>query len=239
MMPPPVTPRKTGKQRDRLLLSLNNKFSFDLPVGGAVTARTSTVSQECVRRIYFLCSHNDDAGLARVEKELEQRAGQLRTEWVYKPRQEKGTVPVVKGGRPAEGGFLRSRPEAGVRARNDEERRLLLDTLKNLLDEEVYLTKNKLDMSNTEAAGANAGMVAEAITKQSVPDATTDYTHAAASEQEQQQQQHQQQSPSKRKPNGIQEVFQTAPTSPTLACFMTSTSSSLSSAPLPSSSVIL
>lgn len=101
-MDPPVTPSKQKEDPRITIRHLNSKWKLDLreedlasPYPKSVTAPQQPPPQLCVKIIRFLCYQNKRA-LERAISNFEEWARAIATEWRWKPRQERGTLPLRK-----------------------------------------------------------------------------------------------------------------------------------------------
>ena len=98
--PSAETPPKVRGQYDQIVKSLNLRWNLGLPLlhGSPETAKhegitfIDTIARRCSGQIRFMCFR--DCGLDKAIKEFEENADQIvNSNWVFKPMQEKGTIP--------------------------------------------------------------------------------------------------------------------------------------------------
>jgi hypothetical protein len=139
------TPKRVRHSFDKVLGRLNSKWDLDLPTthGNQDTAlkqmdATTNLAKRCSSSIRYLCYR--DCQLERVVSDFEEDVPRLCSEWVWKPSQEKGTLPKL----PLAKSFISSRPEI-----TNKHRHSLLLRLHSLLREEVLLALASEDYQRT------------------------------------------------------------------------------------------
>lgn len=135
----PRTPHKTSVQIDATINDLNAKWSLELPRLHGVEADkaekgTQNPASRCSLAIRFLCWKS--ANLEGALEEFAEQAKVVLSSWVYKPRQEPGTILSL----PQTKSFIRR----DVLAKQDgrlipEQREILLKILTDILSEEQRL----------------------------------------------------------------------------------------------------
>ena len=134
---PTDTPKRVRHSLDRIIGRLNTRWDLQLPSlhGTQETAleqadAVHSLARRCAGRIRYLCFR--DCQLDRVIKDFEDDVPQICSEWVWKPSQEKGTLPQM----PVTKSFISTIPDIPRKHRQD-----LLNRLFDLLDEEFKLAQ--------------------------------------------------------------------------------------------------
>lgn len=136
-----VTPKKTGQKIDQVIDSLNAKWDLQLPRlhGADATEEASrgSFAKRCSSRIRYLCfrTENIDSILA----DYEARARTIYTQWVLKPSQEPGTLPILPVTKSFLSRDIHSKREAGIAQVTPTQRGQLQKLLFKILDEEYNL----------------------------------------------------------------------------------------------------
>lgn len=135
------TPKHVGWKVDAAINHLNAQWDLSLPQlhgADATTAeKNGSLPQKCSSRIRFLCFRTDH--FDNIIHEFGERARQIKSEWVFKPSQERGTLPVF----PVTKSMLAHEigPGSGVTRLSESQRTQLLQLLFNILDEHFQLAK--------------------------------------------------------------------------------------------------
>lgn len=131
------TPSRVRHSFDRIIERLNVRCNLDLPSlhGTQETAleeadAVHSLARRCAGRIRYLCYR--DCQLDQVIKDFEDDVPRICSQWVWKPAQEKGTLPRM----PITKSFISTKPEIPLKHRPD-----LLNRLFELLDEEFKLAR--------------------------------------------------------------------------------------------------
>ncbi|EXJ60846.1 hypothetical protein A1O7_04999 [Cladophialophora yegresii CBS 114405] len=138
-----TTPHDTSRRIDQAIDSLNALWDLGLPrLHGKDADRadeTGLLASRCSKRIRFLCykTANIDAILA----DFNQSARQIHSEWVFKPFQERGTLPVLPQTKNLVERDFRIKHKSGVVRLSDTQRLRLQERLFQILDENYELAK--------------------------------------------------------------------------------------------------
>ncbi|KAL1957062.1 hypothetical protein VTO42DRAFT_6439 [Malbranchea cinnamomea] len=188
------TPRK-GEEFIKFIYHLNITYALDLPLDPPRQTSVPincTLEQDCVKRIRFLYFQGPEGGLSRLLCEFDHEVTQLKKEkWVFKPRQEEGTLPRRSWN---EDNFLKK--NSSLAARDEQERALFVRKLHELVSSEADFLKEKNGIVNacsTIAPSGSAPLLSDPNSTSRVVTQTTSEQHP------EQQQQQSPQSPSKRR----------------------------------------
>ncbi len=149
-----TTPQHTGQRIDEAIDSLNAQWDLGLPrLHGADADRADKkglVAERCSNRIRFLCYKTDniDALLA----DFAERARQIYSEWVFKPSQERGTLPILPQTRSLVQRDFLLKQKSGVVQLSDSQRLRLQQLLFQILDENSELARIALSFSTEQAS---------------------------------------------------------------------------------------
>ena len=134
----PDTPKRVRHSVDKIVGKLNTLWNLDLPSihGTQETALKQadvehSLAKRCAGRIRYLCFR--DCQLDKVISDFEEDIPRICSEWVWKPSQEKGTLPQM----PVTKSFIATRPSLPRKHRE-----LLVQRLFDLLDEEFKLARD-------------------------------------------------------------------------------------------------
>ncbi|OQV03568.1 hypothetical protein CLAIMM_08594 [Cladophialophora immunda] len=127
----PPTPKEISDNIDKAIDDLNTRWDLGLPrLHGKASApadESERLAGTCSKLIRFLCFKTDQTTSAL--REFEGRARQIHSQWVFKPSQERGTLPVL----PVTKSLVVRK--AGLVRLGDSQRSALLGLLHNVLKE--------------------------------------------------------------------------------------------------------
>ena len=140
--PPPVTPSKQKEDPRTTINHLNSRWKLDLREADLCSSHSKSAevpaepSQLCVKIVRFLFYQNRPA-LERVISNFEEWARGIASAWRWKPRQERGTLPLRQ---PEESMLLQNFLVEKVDM-TESKRAELIAHLVDLLKDECYLLK--------------------------------------------------------------------------------------------------
>ncbi|KIW68261.1 hypothetical protein PV04_04218 [Phialophora macrospora] len=138
-----TTPSDTSRRIDQIIDSLNAHWDLGLPrpygVDEGGSAQTGLLAKRCYERIRFFCykTNNIDALL----EDFHVSARQIHSGWVFKPSQERGTLPVLPQTKSMVERDLQDKRKSGVVRLSDSQRLRLQERLFQILDENYELAK--------------------------------------------------------------------------------------------------
>jgi len=151
----PRTPQKVKDKAEAAIERLNLCWDLQLPhlYGDKARPRESSPAEakRCSSIIRYLSFRLNN--LDGLIKQFEIEARSKYSEWVYKPSQERGTLPTLP--------VTKSLLERDVRAKfklrdvSDDERKMLLEVLRRILDEEYQLAEESKSYSRTEGPSSS------------------------------------------------------------------------------------
>lgn len=149
---PTETPKHVRHSFDTILKRLNIRWGLNLPTlhGTQETALEQTdaehpLAKRCTGRIRYLCFR--DCQLDKVISDFEEDVPRICSEWVWKPSQERGTLPTL----PVTKSYISNRP-----ALPRKHRQTLLNRLFELLNEEFTLARDSEVYSRTSFNSTDA-----------------------------------------------------------------------------------
>lgn len=156
----PETPHHVRDKVDTAIDRLNARWDLQLPRLHGPEARAAEgqppLAKKCSAKIRYLCFR--PVNLDSLIDEFDVKAGQLFSDWVWKPSQERGTLPTL----PVKKSFverdLRSKYKSGSVHLTDNQRQELLQHLHLGLDDGYQLART------TDAYERKDGPVSAAIT---------------------------------------------------------------------------
>jgi hypothetical protein len=139
------TPRLVGWKVDQAIDGLNAEWDLRLPRlhgADAIEAEVKgTLANKCSSRIRYLCFRVEQTHLDSLLAGFEERARQKWSNWVFKPSQERGTLPSL----PVTKSFLERDVQtfrrAGPLKLSESQRQELLGLLDNVLDDPFELAR--------------------------------------------------------------------------------------------------
>lgn len=148
---PPETPNRVRHSFDKIIVRLNTVWNLNLPSihGSQENAlqqadAEQSLAKKCAGRIRYLCWR--DCQLDKVISDFEEDAARICSpQWVWKPSQEKGTLPKM----PVTKSFISTRPPLVTK-----DRQKLLECLFVVLDEEYKLARESDVYRRTSFNGA-------------------------------------------------------------------------------------
>jgi hypothetical protein len=193
---PPETPPQIRYSFDKIIGWLNTQWDLDIPsIHGTQEAALKqsdaehSLAKQCAGRIRYLCFR--ECKLDKVLKDFEDDTPRICSDWVWKPSQEKGTLPQM----PVTKSFIHTRP-----ALPRKHRRPLLERLFVLLDEEFKLARDSEVYERTSfsakhdgagiqdrenrlgTAASGPSTTAASVTRRQATTKAFDDTHEAASQ---------------------------------------------------------
>ena len=154
----PETPKEKGRVVDKILQRLNSDWDLQLPRlhGKAAEAAESTnaVAKKCSARIRYLCFRHDD--LESLIEEYDSTARQLYSQWRFKPRQEKGTLPILPVKKSGLAGDVVKKRNLGLVRLSPSQRQDLLQLLDRTLEDDYLLARDSDSFSVTPAPATPA-----------------------------------------------------------------------------------
>jgi hypothetical protein len=165
----PQTPSKVGERVENYLHKLNAEWDLQLPrlhgKSADLAENTAALAKRCASRIRYLCFRLDS--LDQLLEEFSERAFQAKSQWITKPRQERGTLPnfpVTKSGLKRE--VMRSR-NLGLTRLDEKQRRQLLEILDVVLEDDYKLARD------SDSFSRDSGTSDKVVRKVSVARAST------------------------------------------------------------------
>jgi hypothetical protein len=140
-MPEPETPRTVRRNFDHVIDRLNSRWDLQLPrLHGRVAElaeNEGAVPRRITSRIRFLC-FRPQLNLEGLLDDFEEKAKQVKSNWVFKPWQEAGTLPQL----PNEKSRLFEESLAKPLLLTSVQRKELLCYLDKLVDDEYRLSRD-------------------------------------------------------------------------------------------------
>ena len=140
-MPIPETPQAIRRNFDRVIDRLNARWDLCLPRLHGYVAEAAeneeVIPRRITSRIRYLC-FRPQLNLERLLDDFEDFAKRMKSNWVFKPRQETGTLPRV----PNEKSLLFEESLAKPLRLTTGQRKDLLYYLDKLLDDEYQLSRD-------------------------------------------------------------------------------------------------
>lgn len=139
----PETPHHVRDKVDTTIDGLNARWDLQLPRLHGPAARAAegqhSLAKMCSAKIRYLCFR--PVNLNRLTDEFEVRARQLFSDWVWKPSQERGTLPTLPVTKSFVDRDLRSKSKSGVVHLTDTQRQELLRVLHLVIDDDYQLAR--------------------------------------------------------------------------------------------------
>ncbi|KAK5058516.1 hypothetical protein LTR84_010779 [Exophiala bonariae] len=139
----PETPRRVRDKVDTTIDALNARWDLRLPHLHGPEAWTAenqqSLGKKCSAKIRYLCFR--PVNLERITADFEVKARQLFTHWVFKPSQERGTIPTWPVKKSQVEHDLRSKSKSGVVSLTETQRQQLHEVLHSILDEDYQLAR--------------------------------------------------------------------------------------------------
>ncbi|KAL1851117.1 hypothetical protein Plec18170_006441 [Paecilomyces lecythidis] len=187
----PRTPVKPAEELNRIIETLNLKYGLQLPnpvmYSPAAHGKDKPLDLRCFLGIRILY-YNRSVDIKTVINNFDEWVRPRQTQWVYKQRQELGTLP-------SRSSFLR---RDSLQMITEAERDIRLKALLKLIDDEIYLMNRGFYATNSFESRATPRDLSNGPSREYIPSSV----------------QRNQSSPTKRRPSDEQEVFHTAPSSP-------------------------
>ena len=138
-----TTPQYTSWRIGQTIDSLNAQWDLGLPRLHGIDAdradEKGLVAERCSKRIRFLCYKTDN--IDTLLADFNGRARQIHSEWIFKPSQERGTLPVLPQTKSLVQRDFLSKQKSGVVQLSDTQRLRLQQLLFQILDENYELAK--------------------------------------------------------------------------------------------------
>ncbi|ETI24302.1 hypothetical protein G647_03671 [Cladophialophora carrionii CBS 160.54] len=152
-----TTPHDTSRRIDQAIDSLNALWDLGLPrlhgVDADLADETGRLASRCSKRIRFLCYRAAD--IEAILADFNQNARQIHSEWVFKPSQERGTLPVLPQSKSLVERDFRSKHKSGAVRLSDTQRHQLQERLFKILDDNYELAKMTRTYSTERASSAS------------------------------------------------------------------------------------
>jgi hypothetical protein len=132
-----TTPHKTSVKIEQVVDQLNAQWDLRLTrLHGAEAESTAhkSIGAKCFRRIRYLCWKT--SFIDRALDDFQEKAKQIHSQWVFKPSQEKGTLPVLPVQKSLVARDTQSRRPFGTLTYSDSQRSQLLKCLYQILKEQ-------------------------------------------------------------------------------------------------------
>lgn len=134
----PETPRRVRDKVDTTIDGLNARWNLQLPRLHGPTAQSSegqhSLARKCSFKIRYLCFR--PVNLERLTDEFDVKARQLLlSKWVWKPSQERGTIPALQVTKSLVEPDLRSK----IKDLQHTDRQTLLKLLDQVIDDDYQL----------------------------------------------------------------------------------------------------
>lgn len=145
----------TSRKIDDIIDDLNARWDLSLPkLHGPNAGHTDSEStaRKCSRRIQYLCYKTDN--IHKVIKSFEEQARPIQSQWVFKPSQERGTLPVLPQTKSLVDRDFQLRRKNGIVRLNNEQRSQLQALLYKTLNEEYELATMSDSYSTEQASTA-------------------------------------------------------------------------------------
>ena len=150
------TPKKVRCDVDNTINRLNNDWDLQLTHlhgrSAEAAENTSALAKRCSSRIRYLCWRLPN--LDGILEDFYERAFQIKSSWVYKPRQERGTLPilpVIKSNLKRD--VTRGRT-LGLAKLDAKQRQQLLAALDEALKDDYELSRQSDSFSRTSSMSA-------------------------------------------------------------------------------------
>lgn len=143
---------------DKILQQLNSDWDLQLPRlhGKAAEAAesTSAIAKKCSARIRYLCFRHDDP--ERLVEDFDGTARRMYGQWRFKPRQEKGTLPVLPVKKSGLAKDVVKKRSLGLVRLSPSQRQDLLRLLDRTLEDDYRLARDSDSFSVTPAPTTSA-----------------------------------------------------------------------------------
>jgi hypothetical protein len=153
-MPASETPKAVRRNFDQVIDRLNSRWDLQLPrLHGHVAElaeNEGAVPRRITSRIRFLC-FRPQLNLESLLEDFEDKAKQVKSNWVFKPSQEAGTLPQI----PNEKSRLFAESLAKPLRLTSVQRTELLSYLDKLVDDEYRLSRDSAAYCRSAAEGPN------------------------------------------------------------------------------------
>ena len=167
-----TTPVDKSRRIDHAIDRLNARWDLGLPrVHGVDIAKPTaeiTIAEKCAIRIRFLCWTKTD-NIDPVLADFDERARKIHADWVFKPSQERGTLPILPQIKSlVERDFLAKR-ENGIVRLSDKQRERLHALLFQVLEEPFTLAEMSESFSTERASDTTTSFITAATSATSGP----------------------------------------------------------------------
>ena len=168
-MPEPKTPERVRITIHHAIDGLNDRWDLQLPryhhQDAVSEGKEVPLARKCYSGIRFL-SHRDPYIINDVIENFEDKAKQVKSNWVFKPRQEAGTLPNL----PKSRSRLFEEALARPLQLSAQQRHELLQYLHKLLDDECELFRLSSDYARTSGPTPVGASAAAPITPAQSPE---------------------------------------------------------------------
>jgi hypothetical protein len=178
----PETPKAVRRNFDRVIDRLNSRWDLCLPrLHGHVAEAAENeegIPRRITSRIRFLC-FRPQLNLEGLLDDFEDFAKRVKSNWIFKPRQETGTLPQL----PNEKSFLFEESLAKPLRLTTSQRKVLLCYLDTLLDDEYQLSRDSAAYQRSFGEDSDKGSERQPLGRGRSPTkpATTDFSTPATS----------------------------------------------------------
>ena len=95
LMTAPTTPRKKGERINQIIVEINNRWNLDLPIQTSLEtpSQTSRSSERDIYRLIKFLYFQDEESLNKAIHDFDSHALSIHSEWIFKPRGERETLP--------------------------------------------------------------------------------------------------------------------------------------------------
>ena len=182
MMSTPETPKSVRRSFDEVINRLNTRWDLQLPgLHGSVATlaeNEGVIPRRIASRIRFLC-FRPQLNLEGLIDDFEDKAKQVKSNWVFKPQQEAGTLPRL----PNEKSRLFKESLASPVRLTSSQRTELLEYLDKLVDDEYRLSRDSPTYQRSSGEGYNIESSRDSTTRErkSAPTITPDFALSATS----------------------------------------------------------
>jgi hypothetical protein len=180
-MSTPETPKAVPWSFDQVINRLNTRWDLQLPgLQGSVATlaeNEGAIARRIASRIHFLCFRTQ-LNLEGLIDDFEDKPKQVKSNWVFKPQQEAGTLPRLPNDKSR---LFKESLTSPVRLTSSQ-RTDLLDYLDKLVDDEYRLSRDSVTYQRSSGDGCNKESGRDTTTRErnSTPTRTPDFALSAA-----------------------------------------------------------